>query len=866
MREDERRSAEEVLAEFAWVRRLSLRLCSDAANADDLTQEVLLAGVAQPPRDGIPVRRWLAGIARRKARMAARSAARRAFHERSVTESYAQPGTQELLERLEEHRHVADAVARLREPYRTTLLQRYVEDLTPTQIAARSGEPLSSVKTRLSRGLALLRNDLESSRGPHWYAALLPLSRTEPISPSTSLSTLVGHAMTLKQGLALFALALVAFVGFLVWPTTQRSTTTAPSHPMASEETISMAARQLESPSKLESPSLPADVSSRSILSGTEPLLSADQREQAPAAPDTPVLTHIKVSVFTPFGEPLADALIEQTSLGGPLDSPYGSESSPAQVHELGRTGPDGTLAVKLISPQHRSRLSVVAGGLGTLVHGIVPEFTRGNYDVALVAGPVRVVDGVVTDETGALVEGATVQLFCFEDFSARIGLPMPMQVELIGSATTDTEGRFRFLAAPESPLTYLRVDAIGHEYDMVSAADRGDASVTIPLIRTRQGETALRGRVVRTDGKSPTGALVALPPVGESARVTSDKGLFELSLSARTSNKVAVHATLPGFLPAIYERPAGEPWPEDLVLEFGEQALAIRGTVVDHEGRPLEGIQVGVENGTSFGLVFDPGSTTTMRVQLVEDLAATSGTATGMTHEDGTFEIDGLLARAYTLFVLEPGTLRRTVSKPVEAGQSGIQLRLDRSDPSGPIAGRVTDRQGAPVTGVQVTARRPNPLKGKSAAQRVPPPTMTTDADGRFRFEDCVYEGAALQCSGGVQFEAKDVSLSDFDDPQNLTVVLARNSPFRIQWASGAPPGEATSMRLEASGVERVMLVREASDGVEHYLEFSIRSPATAVYYVREGAYDVVLLGEGKEVERFPVEIQGTYLQVIVH
>jgi RNA polymerase sigma-70 factor (ECF subfamily) len=866
MREDERRSAEEVLAEFAWVRRLSLRLCSDAASADDLTQEVLLAGVAQPPRDGIPVRRWLAGIARRKARMAARSAARRAFHERSVTESHAQAGTQELLERLEEHRHVADAVARLREPYRTTLLQRYVEDLTPTQMAARSGEPLSSVKTRLSRGLALLRNDLESARGPHWYAALLPLAQTEPISPSTSLSALVGHAMTLKQGLTLFAVALVALVGFLVWPTTQRSATTAPSHAMASEETISMAAKQLEPPSKLESPSLPANASSRSILSGTEPPLSADQREQAPAAPDAPVLTHIKVSVFTPFGKPLADALIQQTSLGGPLDPPHGSDSPPAQVHELGRTGPDGALAVRLMSPQHRSRLSVVASGLGTLVHGIVPEFTKGDYDVALVAGPVRVVDGVVTDETGSPVENATVGLFCFEDFSARIGLPMSMQEELVGSITTDTEGRFRFPASPECPQTYLRADAIGHEYDMVSAADRGNASVTIPLIRTRQGETALRGRVVCIDGSSPTGALVTLPPMGESVRVTSDDGRFELSLSPTDSDKVAVHATLAGFLPAVYEKPAGEAWPEDLLLEFGEQALAIRGTVVDHEGRPLEGIQVGVANGTLFGLVFDPGSTTSMRGQLVEDLAATSGTATCMTNEAGEFEIDGLLARAYTLFVLQPGTLRRTVSKPIEAGQSGVQLPFDLSEPSGPIAGRVTDRQGVPVTGFQVMAWRPYPLEGDTAAKRLPRLTTTTDADGRFRFEDCVYAGAALQCFGRVQFEAKNLSLSELGDPTNLEVVLARNSPFRIQWAGGAPPGEATSMRLEASGVEQVMLVRETSDGAERVLEFSIKSPATPVHYVCEGTYDVVLLSKGTETERFPVEIQGADLQVIVH
>ena len=869
MKEHESRSAEEVLAEFAWVRRLSRRLCLDAASADDLTQEVLLAGIVQPPRGGIPVRRWLAGIARNKARMASRGAARRAYHERSVTEPDVKPGTPELLERLEEHRRVADAVRGLKEPYRTTLLQRYVEDLTPTQIAARTGEPVSSVKTRLSRGLALLREELESSGGRHWYAALLPLARSEAAGPSSSLPALLGATMTAKHGFVLLALVLVlgALAGYFTWSPLEPDARPMPRDVTVAVETASAPATDLESLSGIDAPELLPEPSSRSIATATEPPLLAKESEQLMAAPEAPALARVRATVLTPFGEPLAGALIQQISLGGLLEALPGSDKPPALVHELGRTGPDGALVIDIVQPRIRSQLGVGSVGHETVIHGVLPEFIRDEHDIVIIAGPVRVIDGVVTDEEGLPLENAMVSLLCFEDFSERIGLPVPQHTDHLRDVTSDSEGRFRFPSAPEAPLTYVRVDAFGHEYDLVSAPDHGDASVAISLTRTRQGETALRGHVVCTNGSSSLGALVALPIAGESMRVASEDGLFEVPLSAHERGKMVIHATLPGFLPAVYERQPGEPWPDDLVLEFGEPALAIRGTVVDQDGRPLAGIQVGVADGTSFGLVFDPGGTS-LRMQLLEDLAAPSGTATCITTKDGAFQIDGLLVRPYALLVQEPGTLKRMRSQLIEAGQSGVQLVFDLSEQAGPVVGRVTDREGLPIAGVQVDLSRSYPKGGSSqaAAKRVSRPTARTDADGRFRIKECAYADAILRCSGEIQFEVLDLPLSKLGDPLRLEIVLARNSPFRIEWSAGVPPESADSMRLEAKETGVAMLFRDSVEGINSVGTLSIGSPATPVHYVREGTYDVVLLSEDSEVERFPVEIRGADLQLIVH
>lgn len=69
-------------------------------------------------------------------------------------------------------------VLALDEPYRTAILWRYVEELSPRAIARRQGVPVRTVHTRLERGLARLRDRLRGSRGgpEAWLGAFLALS------------------------------------------------------------------------------------------------------------------------------------------------------------------------------------------------------------------------------------------------------------------------------------------------------------------------------------------------------------------------------------------------------------------------------------------------------------------------------------------------------------------------------------------------------------------------------------------------------------------------------------------------------------------------------------------------------------------
>ncbi|MEW6743899.1 MAG: sigma factor-like helix-turn-helix DNA-binding protein [Planctomycetota bacterium] len=54
------------------------------------------------------------------------------------------PGTDHLLHKVEIQREVCSTVLALREPYRSTVLLRYFEDLTASEIAARLDLPVEA--------------------------------------------------------------------------------------------------------------------------------------------------------------------------------------------------------------------------------------------------------------------------------------------------------------------------------------------------------------------------------------------------------------------------------------------------------------------------------------------------------------------------------------------------------------------------------------------------------------------------------------------------------------------------------------------------------------------------------------------------
>jgi len=199
---------EALLSHAGWVRELARHLTGDAHAADDLAQDALAAALVHPPPGDRPIRGWLAGIVRNLARERRRSASNRGARERESARGAVGPSSADLLERLESHRAVVEAVSRLEEPYRTAILLRYFEGLSPRAIAARTRCPLRTVHTRLHRALGRLREDLDRSHGGDgraWLLALAPFARG---SQGVSAWTLGGLVMDVKLKVALGAVVL----------------------------------------------------------------------------------------------------------------------------------------------------------------------------------------------------------------------------------------------------------------------------------------------------------------------------------------------------------------------------------------------------------------------------------------------------------------------------------------------------------------------------------------------------------------------------------------------------------------------------------------------------------------------------------
>jgi len=141
---------QEILLENqAFLRRLARGLV-DEHRADDLVQDAALVVLRRPPpRAGPSMRAWLSRVARSLAANSARDERVRAEHElRAASAGPASPPhtPAEVAQQIEVQREVLAALARLEEPYKSTLFLRYWDDLGPNAIAARTGVPVATVK------------------------------------------------------------------------------------------------------------------------------------------------------------------------------------------------------------------------------------------------------------------------------------------------------------------------------------------------------------------------------------------------------------------------------------------------------------------------------------------------------------------------------------------------------------------------------------------------------------------------------------------------------------------------------------------------------------------------------------------------
>jgi RNA polymerase sigma-70 factor (ECF subfamily) len=393
-------SPDELLTHAVWVRRLSRKLVIDPSLSDDVEQQTWLRAL-QAQRDGQlgNVRRpraWLSGIARNVRKEMVRGDIRRETREAAAARPEALPAAEELVERAELQTRVARAVLELDEPYRSTLLLRYFEELAPEEIALRLGVPGSTVRNRLSRGLARLRERFDREDGDRrtWVLSLLPLAlgvRSADLTPllasfSASPVLLGGTFMLVIKGIGVAALLLAVGVG-------TKLSLERPGGPPLLDIAKTFHPEHFAQPGQGDSVQTPHATQS-GAQKRTDATKTDAQKKDTPTSGELPRPT-ISGRVVDRNGDPVAGALI---FIGG-NPSPFENPSS------LIATGEDHILTYEADKLEHAERFLAEKGALAAgRIYGSMPD---GRYwdalpegskvYVAAVAGP-----GIRTTGSGA--------------------------------------------------------------------------------------------------------------------------------------------------------------------------------------------------------------------------------------------------------------------------------------------------------------------------------------------------------------------------------------------------------------------------------------------------------------------------------
>lgn len=195
----------------AALRRLARGLLRDPAAADDALQHTMVQAASDrgPANGGL----WpfLVTTMRNHANNVRKLARRRAQHEAAAARPDAAAPVDDLLAREQLRRRVADAVLALDEPYRTTVWLRWFEELRTAAIAKRLGVPVATVRTRLQRAHAQLRQRLDADFGDRRWAALVGL----PFA-AVATTTLLGVSVMTKKWLGAIAVGAIAAMVFTV--------------------------------------------------------------------------------------------------------------------------------------------------------------------------------------------------------------------------------------------------------------------------------------------------------------------------------------------------------------------------------------------------------------------------------------------------------------------------------------------------------------------------------------------------------------------------------------------------------------------------------------------------------------------------
>lgn len=177
------------LHDLQWLQRLAALLTRDPDEADDLVQQTLVVAWTHPPRDHEqPVRPWLSTVLRNVFKMQRRADTRRTLRQQaggSASHTAAAPDHE--LARVEILHILARELEQLPPDDQKILVRRFIDGEHAADIARALGLPAATVRSRIHRSLARLRDSLDTQHGPRarWSLAVL----AAPAVPVPSIPT-----------------------------------------------------------------------------------------------------------------------------------------------------------------------------------------------------------------------------------------------------------------------------------------------------------------------------------------------------------------------------------------------------------------------------------------------------------------------------------------------------------------------------------------------------------------------------------------------------------------------------------------------------------------------------------------------------
>lgn len=204
-----------LMSHAAALRGLARHLVADEHAAEDVVQETLALALERPPRETAGLAAWLRVALRHVAFKRTRAERGRSAREKAAAQPEELPATVTLVEHRALLEGVAGALLGLHEPYQTALFLRYFEDLPPRAISARLGVNEATIKSRLHRGLALLRERLDERHdGGRAAWAGIALAWSGDTAKKGVLGALGG--LLVGKNIAVVAVG-AGLVGLLVW-------------------------------------------------------------------------------------------------------------------------------------------------------------------------------------------------------------------------------------------------------------------------------------------------------------------------------------------------------------------------------------------------------------------------------------------------------------------------------------------------------------------------------------------------------------------------------------------------------------------------------------------------------------------------